>query len=500
MKHIHLAPFASRQDGVSFKGGKKLKESILSVGIDIGTSTTQLVFSSILIENTASEFSVPRIEIKDKEVIYKSDIYFTPLIDQETIDGQKVREIIEDEYKKVGFSPEDISTGAVIITGETARKENASLVLESLSGLAGEFVVATAGPDLEAIIAGKGAGTESFSKEEGCVAVNLDIGGGTTNIAVFKNGEVIDTACLDIGGRLIRLKDDNTEIEYISPKIKSLAQNAGINLMKHDSLTLNKAEAICMEMSRVLEEILGLAPKSESLELMLTGRDLKRNYTIDYVTFSGGVADYIYEPTKDNVFRFNDIGILLGKAISASLIPKRIKMRRLNETIRATVVGAGAHTVEISGSTITYTSKCFPLKNIPILKISYEDESQGPDKLAESIGSKMDIYNFQSENQQVALALKGVKNPKYFQLIKTADSIIKGIGDYLKTQEHLIVVVENDMAKALGQTLYSMLNGSKDIICIDGISVDNGDYIDIGNPLGDGRVVPVVIKTLIFNF
>lgn len=477
-----------------------MREEIISVGIDIGTSTTQLVFSSILIENTASQFSVPRIEIKEKKIIYWSDIYFTPLINNETIDAAKVREIIEGEYRNAGFLPSKISTGAVIITGETARKENASLVLESLAGLAGEFVVATAGPDLEAIIAGKGAGTEQLSRDEECVAVNLDIGGGTTNIAVFRGGEVIDTACLDIGGRLIKLSNGKDIVEYIAPKIKRLAENAGINIRENQSLTIEKIEAICNEMTRVLEEVLGLAPKTKSLELILTGRDLKRNYTIDYITFSGGVADYIYNPTNNEVFKFNDIGILLGGIINKSIIPQRIKIKEPYETIRATVVGAGAHTMEISGSTITYTKECFPLKNIPILKVTYKDELEDTEKLAENITEKLELYNLQSGGQQVALALKGVKNPTFSQLVMIAESIIRGVGEHLKTQEYLIVVVENDMAKALGQTLYSKLRGKKDVICIDGISVENGDYIDIGKPLGDGRVVPVVIKTLIFNF
>lgn len=477
-----------------------MKEEILSVGIDIGTSTTQLVFSSILIENTASQFSVPRIEIKEKEIIYKSEIYFTPLIDYETIDAIKVRKIIESEYKKAGFSPSQISTGAVIITGETARKENASSVLENLAGLAGEFVVATAGPDLESIIAGKGAGTERLSTDEECVAANLDIGGGTTNIAVFKNGEVIDTACLDIGGRLVRLSKDTQTVEYIAPKIKKLAESAGIDVRENQIITVENAEAVCKEMSKILEEVLGLAPKSKALEMMLTSRDLRRSYAIDYITFSGGVADYIYNPADAEVFKFDDIGILLGRAIGKSSIPQSIKIKKPYETIRATVVGAGAHTVEISGSTITYTKKCFPLKNIPILKVSHGDGPESTEKLAESISQKLELYNLQSGGQQVALALRGVKNPTFSQLVTIAESIIHGVGELMKTQEYLVIVVENDMAKALGQTLYSKLRGEKHVVCIDDISVENGDYIDIGKPLGDGRVVPVVIKTLIFNF
>ena len=161
---------------------------ILSVGIDIGTSTTQLVFSRITMENAAGFFSVPRISIVAKEVIYKSNVYLTPLRTAVIIDGEAVRRIVAGEFQKAGFSPADVDTGAVIITGESARKENAALVLEELSSFAGDFVVSTAGPDLESIIAGKGSGAFQYSLDHSCLTANLDIGGGTTNIVIFDSG------------------------------------------------------------------------------------------------------------------------------------------------------------------------------------------------------------------------------------------------------------------------------------------------------------------------
>lgn len=100
-----------------------MREELLSVGIDIGTSTTQLIFSKLIVENTESNFSVPRISIVDKEIIYKSKVYFTPLISNNEINGQQIKDIVENEYKKANISKEDIHTGAVIITGETARKK-----------------------------------------------------------------------------------------------------------------------------------------------------------------------------------------------------------------------------------------------------------------------------------------------------------------------------------------------------------------------------------------
>ena len=127
-----------------------MSDKILSVGLDIGTATTQLILSELTIENIASVFTIPRVYITDKKVLYKSEIIFTPISDQLLIEVDKIKNFVLNEYAKAGIQKKDIQMGAVIITGETARKENASQVLQALSGYAGDFVVATAGPDLSA--------------------------------------------------------------------------------------------------------------------------------------------------------------------------------------------------------------------------------------------------------------------------------------------------------------------------------------------------------------
>ncbi|SNS12628.1 Reactivating factor of Adenosylcobalamin-dependent ethanolamine ammonia lyase [Anaerovirgula multivorans] len=477
-----------------------MRENIFSVGIDIGTSTTQLVFSKLIIENTASIMAIPRIQIIDKEVVYRSDIHFTPLLSETQIDGEAIRKIIELEYRKAEIPFERIDTGAVIITGETARKENANEIINTLSGLAGDFVVATAGPDLEGIIAGKGAGAAKFSKERSCTVVNLDIGGGTTNIAIFKNGEVVDTACLDIGGRLIKFEDDQLKVAYASNKIKILAKDIGVDIQVGKRLSVDEVEGLCKRMGDILAESLGMIPQTTLLQEMLTGTPLKWKQKIDYISFSGGVADYMFNKSSASLFKYGDIGILLGKSIGSSSWLESSKVIQASETIGATVVGAGTHTTEISGSTITIESSILPIKNIPILRVNPEDEELVSDQLSCKIAERLDWFRLENDQQLVALAMKGLKNPSFQQIQQLAKAIIRGVEEKLRDGEPLIIVVENDMAKILGQGIHAHLVSKRDVICIDSIKVDNGDYIDIGKPLANGKVVPVIIKTLVFNY
>ncbi|WP_321391124.1 ethanolamine ammonia-lyase reactivating factor EutA [uncultured Desulfuromusa sp.] len=477
-----------------------MKEQILSVGIDIGTTTTQLVFSQLTLENTASLISVPRIEIVGKEVVFRSDIHFTPLRSQQEIDEQKIRELIERDYRSAGMTPDKVQTGAVIITGEAARKQNAESVLKALSGLAGEFVVATAGPTLEGIIAGKGAGASQESKKRGATIVNLDIGGGTTNIAVFRNGEVIDTACLDIGGRLIQFQNSGKEVSYIADKIRSLARTLNVSVTENHSLNQLAIETIARRMAGILEEVLGLTPVSPQLASMLTDHDLKRDYQIDYVSFSGGVADCIQHTNNDEDFRYGDIGGVLGRAIADSKIPQQLKVLQAVETIRATVVGAGSHTTGVSGSTISVSAGVLPMQNIPVLKLSTEDEALPLSQWGEAILRKVQWFNLEGEKQNLALAFSGPENLGFSGVKTLAQEIVKGMQGVLCKTCPLVVIIEKDLGKVLGQTLRNQLEFKKDVICIDTIQVENGDYIDIGRELVDGNVVPVIVKTLVFDY
>ena len=475
-----------------------MTESMTSVGIDIGTSTTSVVFSKIYVENTSGAARVPNYKIVDKEVVYRSRMYFTPLRDNTRLDTEKIMNIIEKEYVSAGILPENVSTGAVIITGDTARKENANDVLKAISHYAGDFVVATAGPDLESIIAGKGSGADKLSEKYFNVVANADVGGGTTNIAVFDNGEVVDAACFDIGGRLIRFKPGTMEVEYVYGKLAKLAEKKGFTLETGTVMSHSQVDIICDDMAEAMMDIILGRRDSPRYEFYRTNESQFHTQTkFDNVTFSGGVGELIYNPKKDNQFAFNDIGIVLAEKIVEKSKQNRIDVIQPAETISATVVGAGTHTTEVSGSTITVSNPdILPLQNIPIIKVTKDEE----DDLINAVQKKLSWQFSGGVDGNVALYLTGVPNISFKAVQKLAEKILVCMNEVIVKNKLLILVLYNDFAKVLGQALRTRLDKDVDVIVVDSISVADGDYIDLGRPLGMGSVLPVIVKTIVFNY
>ncbi len=427
---------------------------LLSVGLDVGTTTSSMVVSRLTAQNRASSFAVPELEITDRELLYESPVVFTPLLQGELVDGDRLRDWVAQQYKAAGITPEQVDTGAVIITGETSRKENARTVLHALSRYAGDFVVATAGPDLESVLASKGAGATELPGR----VLHMDIGGGTSNLALIQEGQITATFCLNVGGRLVKIEEGR--VSYLSPVLEGLTE-----LKVGDIPTRAQLAALAEVLTQALEMAAGLREVTQLLD-RLTTKEVAGAWTppVDaVVSFSGGVADCIGREIPWDAY--GDLGPLLGQAIGKSRLcrgPYRIG----SQTIRATVIGAGCHSTQLSGSTVFYQNVEFPIQNLPVVR---------------------DIQKLTQE--PAVLALPGQE--KDYGQVKALAEKLAATG-----RDAYIIALEGDIAKALGQSLGLLLPGTP-IVCIDRVKLAPGSYLDIGKPVGPA--LPVVIKTLVFD-
>jgi len=442
-----------------------VSETLRSVGLDVGTTTTQLVVSELAVENQAGSFAVPKMAITERKILYRSPVYFTPLIGENLVDGAAIRAIVDKEYEKAGVKREALDTGAVIITGETSRKENARAVLENLSEFAGDFVVATAGPDLESVLAAKGAGAVEYSEQTGKTVLHMDIGGGTSNLALIENGRITATGCLNVGGRLLKF-DETGEISYVSPVLQGFGENV---------------QEIVESLVQTLEMAAGLRVPNKLFSHFWTEecgssegwlKNLPEGETV--ISFSGGVADCI--ETEHSLLAFGDIGPALGKAIRRGKLchgPYRLG----DQTIRATVIGAGCHSAQLSGSTVFYRNIQFPLKNLPVVRITE------PSRIRQRL---------EAQDGPAVLAMVGIVSPNYGEVVNLAEQIVAGVED-----RPVFVALEQDMAKALGQAIALRLPQDRPCLCIDSVQLEDGSFLDVAAPVGPA--LPVVIKTLILG-
>lgn len=479
-----------------------MKSEMMSIGVDVGTSTTQVIFSKLKIENTQGFGAIPKIEIVSKEIIYESPVYQTPLKSENEINSEEVVEILKKQYEEAGVKSHQIDTGAVIITGETLKKKNAKSTAQTLSEVSGDFIVVTAGPDLESILAGKGIGADEISLQTNRVTANLDIGGGTTNICIFSEGEVIDTACLNIGGRLIKIADG--KITYVSDWLKPMLKEMNISLNCNDVVNEEIIKRITDRMSTLIEEALGFREESALLKEMYTNHGLKKKIVPEQLTFSGGVAECMNGLYQK--YQFGDIGIHLADSIKTHLNLWNKRVEKVKSASRATVIGAGNFSMNVSGSTIGYYNCAFPYKNVPVLRVKLNEKEDLENVLKEmkiALERKFEqkkIWNDSKkrfEYPQFAVAFRGIKIPSYSEIEKMAD-VFQKVFETQKDGQTAICICESDIAKVLSQSLRRRIK-NRPILCVDNISCGNEDYIDIGEPIAGGIAVPVVVKTLLFE-
>jgi ethanolamine utilization protein EutA len=473
--------------------------TLTSVGIDVGTATSQIIFSRLVLRRLGRELS-SRFVVTERKTLYLSPVHLTPYAQgRERIDDLALGRIVDAAYQEAGLSPQNIDTGAIILTGEAIRRDNARAIADLFAAQRGNFVCASAGHNFEALLAAHGSGAVALSAERECRVLNIDIGGGTTKLAVAERGRVLSTAAFHIGGRLLAT-DSAGAIVVLEPGGQTLARQAGFEWQVGDRVATGEIERLAEHMARA---VLSLAqdekPAPEFATLWLTP-PLSGPKNYDMAIFSGGVGEYIYGKESKS---FGDLGAPLGKALRRRtsngtfawpLAPAR-------ECIRATVMGAAQHTIQVSGNTIYRSDdELLPRKNLQVLRpdVDLNDEIDPP-ALAQAIRSHFQTFDLAEGEAEVALVFRWGGPPAAIRIAAFCRGLLEGLPGTLRNGRSIYLVFDHDLAGLVGTILKEEFGVKNGILAIDGVTLRDFDFIDLGKVLEPSGTVPVTIKSLVFQ-
>jgi len=465
-----------------------------SVGIDIGSATSHLVFSRLTLRREGAALS-GRFTVTNRDILYRSPIMLTPYLSETLIDIAQVQRFIEAAYREAGLTPADIDTGAVIITGEALKKENAQPIVEYFAAYSGKFICAAAGHNHEALLAAYGSGAVELSKRQGAAVLNVDIGGGTTKFALIADGVVTQTAAINIGARLIAFDNANV-ITRLEDAGRVLMQALGHQVEVGQRITQKQQAAVATLMADLLFDMIQHGPRSPLAQQLMVTPPLQqyRLAHVDHIMFSGGVSEHVYDHDRT---AYGDVGPFLGKYIRARLktLPKKPMIQESTSGIRATVIGAGEYTVQASGNT-SYISNpgILPVFGLKVIRASLTDGVAVVPAIQQAL-RKFDLTSF---SPGLALSLSLAGHLDYKTVRQVADGIAAICKDAPSATSPLYLTLDVDVAKSLGGMLKEELQLACDLIAIDGIDVGDLDYIDIGAPMGITEVIPVTVKSLMF--
>lgn len=466
-----------------------------SIGIDLGTTTSQVIFSELEIVNTAGPTSVPHYEFSRRDILYVSPVIFTPFDADGNVDVRALDIFIRKQYELAGLTVQDVESGAVIITGETSKARNARETVMSLAAGLGDFVVATAGPHLESVIAGRGSGAGAYSEKNAARVLNIDVGGGTSNYVVFEGGRVLDTACLNVGGHLLQT-DAGGRVSTVHAPAAIIVRDLLGEDRAASQLSTQDLQKVAERMAALIIEVMQARPSKLAQQLLMT-EPLREAYRFDAVFISGGVGECMVRPSAESPYRFGDIGPLLAQALGRQLAESGFPVREPAQTLRATVIGAGAHTLTLSGSTVWNKYQGAPLRNVPVLHSRMRWREFRPGALSVAWQDAVKGHDLDAMGDVYALALPD-DIPATCQTVWQAALELQSFSRTQPGSTHpLVAVTSQDIGKALGMELFRLVPG-RELLIIDEVFTRAGDYLDIGKSYFNGGTIPVTVKSLAF--
>lgn len=473
---------------------------LTSVGIDVGTATSQVMFSRLVLQRLGVELS-SRFVVVERDTLYLSPVHLTPYTaNRERIDDQALGKLVDDAYREAGLGAGDVDTGAVILTGEAIRRDNSRAIADLFADQRGDFVCATAGHHFEALLAAHGSGTVERSEGSTDRILNIDIGGGTTKLAVAEHGRVLQTAAFHVGGRLIATDDDG-RINLLEPGGAILAKNAGFDWKLGDKVTPEQLDKVAGWMAdAVLAAVRDDPMPGEVQKLFLTPPLTERGYT--GVVFSGGVGEYVYGKETRS---YGDLGLPLGRALrertSNGAFPWPLLSAK--ECIRATVLGASQYSVQVSGNTI-YTSnpdKLLPQRNLQVLRPDIDLSGDiVPETVTAAVRNHFTLFDLVEGESNVAFVFDWQGDAAFRRLDAFIEGFTRAIPRTLEDGKRPVVLVfDHDVGGIVGAILKEERTIINEVLSIDGITLRDFDFIDIGRVLEPSGTVPVTIKSLVFQ-
>lgn len=466
-----------------------------TVGIDIGSSTSHLLFAKLTLSRQSQGLS-SRFTVVDRQVLWRSPIMLTPFLPDGAIDAGELAHFIHHAYHDAGLRRRDIDSGAVILTGEAIKRRNARAIGDIFAADSGKFVCATAGHKLESLLAAHGSGATALSRRRQQCGLHVDVGGGTTKLALIDCGEIVSVAAFAVGGRLLA-RDAAGAWTRIDASARLAAADLGCAAVPETFADAAARQALARRLAGiVVDQIVGKKLDALGQALELT-EPLQRIVAPAFITFSGGVAEYLFgHETADH----GDIARLLADEIVQQIKTRvRVPVIEPLERIRATVIGASQFTVQVSGKTIYLPdASVLPVHNVPVVHLGQElDDDIAVDAVAKAFARRAALLDLEPA-ARLALAFSWQGEPTHARLLAMARAIMRFAAPSGRRDETLFLMIDGDVAASLGRILHNELGLVGSLVSIDGIALRELDFVDVGEWLTPPGVVPVVIKSLLF--
>jgi ethanolamine utilization protein EutA len=494
--HHHAIDLSEVSPAEASAGWHADNVELKTVGVDVGSSTSHLMFSRLHLQRLSQSLS-SRFVVVEREVLHRSPILLTPYRGDGLIDVETLSDFIERSYREAGVSREDIDTGAVILTGTALERANARAVAELFAEEGGKFVCASAGHSLEALLAAHGSGAVSFSRRRQETVLNVDIGGGTSKFSLIQGGRILGTTAITVGARLVAF-DPEGRVARAEPAAERLARRLGIELHMGEPLSGEDRAALAGAMADALVEVIR-APESFSgptAEMLLLD-PLPREPRPGLVTFSGGTSEFLYGRAGEE--GYGD----LAPELSGALLARRDELpgpvAESDERIRATVVGASQFSVQLSGNTIYVSDEdLLPLRNVPVALARLNgSKTLEAGEIAEAVREGLRRLDLEEAEGPVAVALPWRGEPAYRTVRALAEGVLRAHRERDEGAP-IVVALDGDVGVTVGNILVNELGAEGSVVSVDGLELSELDFVDVGEVIRPANVVPVVIKSLVF--